>query len=121
METNARVLHTEKIVPKWMRTAQTFQKTQLELTQLLHQKTQQKQVGWKSSTLPLSGKKQMPKPAADAMISKWFSRKLLVWGATTGLLLIEKVDADNWVALSLAYIGSQGVADIAAKWKGTHN
>lgn len=66
----------------------------------------------------MSGKKQMPKPIADLFVSKWFSRKLLVWGATTGLLLIDKVDADAWVAIALAYIGSQGVADIAAKWKG---
>jgi hypothetical protein len=62
----------------------------------------------------------MPKPIADLFVSKWFSRKLLVWVFTTGLLLLDKLDADNWVALSLAYIGSQGVADIAAKWKGAN-
>lgn len=60
----------------------------------------------------------MPKPIADALLSKWFSRKLLVWSATTALLLCDKVDADAWVAIALAYIGSQGAADIAAKWKG---
>jgi hypothetical protein len=105
METIARAKRQKKIVEKWMTTPQTFQKTQLELTLLSHQQTQLEQT-------------PMPKPAADAMISKWFSRKLLVWGATTGLLLIDKVDADAWVAIALAYIGSQGVADIAAKWKG---
>lgn len=62
----------------------------------------------------------MPKPIADLFVSKWFSRKLLVWVSTTGLLLLDKLDADSWVALSLAYIGSQGVADIAAKWKGAN-
>jgi len=61
----------------------------------------------------------MPKkPEVDLFVSKWFSRKLLVWSATTCLLLLGLVDADAWVSIALAYIGSQGAADIAAKWKG---
>tara|TARA_R100001463_G_scaffold48035_1_gene97074 strand:+ start:186 stop:365 length:180 start_codon:yes stop_codon:yes gene_type:complete len=54
----------------------------------------------------------------DKKINKWFSRKLIVWATTTALLLCDKVDSEQWVAIALAYIGSQGVADIAAKWKG---
>jgi len=58
------------------------------------------------------------KAAADKMISKIVSRKLLVWATTTALLLCDKVTSEEWIAIALAYIGSQGVADIAAKWKG---
>jgi len=54
----------------------------------------------------------------DKGISKLVSRKLLVWLTTTYLLLADKVSGDQWVAIALAYIGSQGLADIAAKWKG---
>jgi len=33
------------------------------------------------------------------------------------LLLAEYVNSEQWVAISLAYIGSQGLADIATAWK----
>ena len=58
------------------------------------------------------------KAAADKMISKIMSRKLLVWATTTALLFYDKVTSEEWIAIALAYIGSQGIADIAAKWKG---
>lgn len=58
------------------------------------------------------------KAAADKMIGKIMSRKLLVWATTTALLLYDKVTSEEWIAIALAYIGSQGVVDIAAKWKG---
>ena len=45
------------------------------------------------------------------------SRKLLVWLSTTALLLTEYVNSEQWVAIALAYIGSQGIADIAVAWK----
>jgi hypothetical protein len=56
--------------------------------------------------------------AIDKGLNKLVSRKLLVWLTTTYLLLADKVTGDQWVAIALAYIGSQGLADIAAKWKG---
>ena len=53
----------------------------------------------------------------DKFLGKWTSRKLMVWAAATTLLAFDKVTADNWVALSLAYIGIEGIADIATRWK----
>lgn len=53
----------------------------------------------------------------DTALNKFFSRKLLVWISTTALLLVDKLDGEQWVAVSLAYIGSQGLADIATAWK----
>ena len=50
--------------------------------------------------------------------SKIFSRKLLVWIVSTSLLAFGKISADDWVSISLGYIGIQGVADLATKWKG---
>ena len=55
--------------------------------------------------------------AIDRLRAKLVSRKLLVWLTGTVGLFIGKVDADNWVAISLAYIAIQGIADIAARWK----
>ena len=53
----------------------------------------------------------------DTWLGKWASRKLVVWLSSTALLVADKVNGDQWVAISLAYIGLQGAADIASKWK----
>jgi hypothetical protein len=53
----------------------------------------------------------------DNWLGKWASRKLMVWVSGTLLLVGDKVSGDQWVAISLAYIGLQGAADIAARWK----
>jgi hypothetical protein len=57
------------------------------------------------------------KAFADKYLEKFMSRKLLVWVSTTVLLVVDKLDGEQWVAIALAYIGSQGVADIATAWK----
>ena len=57
------------------------------------------------------------KAFADKHLERFMSRKLLVWISTTSLLLAEYVNSEQWVAISLAYIGSQGLADIATAWK----
>ncbi len=53
----------------------------------------------------------------DKFLGRWTSRKLMVWATATTLLAFDKVTPDNWVALSLAYIGIEGIADIATRWK----
>ena len=59
------------------------------------------------------------KHAADKLLNKLVSRKLMVWLTATGLMLTNTVPlhSEDWVAISLAYIGIQGLGDIAAKWK----
>ena len=57
------------------------------------------------------------KAFADRHLERYLSRKLLVWLATTGLLFADKLNGEQWVAIALAYIGSQGAADIATAWK----
>ncbi len=55
----------------------------------------------------------------DKALSKLVSRKLMVWLTATGLMLTETLplQSGDWVAISLAYIGIQGLADIAREWK----
>ena len=60
------------------------------------------------------------KAFVDRHMQRFLSRKLLVWITTTALLVAGRVDGDQWVAIALAYIGSQGVADIATAWKSGH-
>lgn len=53
----------------------------------------------------------------DQWLGKWASRKLIVWATATVFLGIGALASDDWVAVSLAYIGLQGAADIATRWK----
>tara|TARA_R110000744_G_scaffold1305_4_gene4630 strand:- start:11125 stop:11385 length:261 start_codon:yes stop_codon:yes gene_type:complete len=53
----------------------------------------------------------------DQWLGKWASRKLIVWSTSTVLLGLGTLASDDWVAVSLAYIGLQGAADIATRWK----
>ena len=55
----------------------------------------------------------------DKFLNKLISRKLMVWLTATGLMVTQTapLDSSDWVAISLAYIGIQGLADIAALWK----
>lgn len=57
----------------------------------------------------------------DVLSEKVMSRKLLVWVVASCMLFADKLQSDDWVAISLGYIGIQGVADLAAKWKGAKN
>jgi hypothetical protein len=56
---------------------------------------------------------------ADRWISKAVSRKLLVWVAATVMMFMGLgVSGDQWVWISLVYIGSQAAVDIVGKMKG---
>ena len=57
--------------------------------------------------------------ALDKALNKLMSRKLMVWLTATSFMLLDVVplESSDWVAISLAYIGIQGLADIAAQWR----
>ena len=57
------------------------------------------------------------KAVVDKALSKVVSRKFTVFGLATLFLYLGKVSGDQWVAVSLGYIGIQGIADIATQWK----
>lgn len=54
----------------------------------------------------------------DIITEKLISRKLLVWIVSSSFLALGKITPDEWAAISLGYIGIEGIADIATKWKG---
>jgi len=58
------------------------------------------------------------KAFVDTWLEKLTSRKLMVWTTATYFMLFSSsLASEDWVAISLAYIGIQGLADIAAQWK----
>ena len=61
----------------------------------------------------------MLRHAVDRLLTKLVSRKLMVWLTATGLMLSERtpLDSSDWVAISLAYIGIQGLTDMATQWR----
>ena len=68
-------------------------------------------------------KEEMTKPnnvkgVVDIITEKAISRKLLVWIVATVMLGFGKLTPDEWTGISLGYVGIEGIADIATKWKG---
>lgn len=59
----------------------------------------------------------MMKNVVDKHLQKFISRKLLVWFTASGFLLVDKLNGEQWMAIALAYVGVQGFADIAIRWK----
>ena len=57
------------------------------------------------------------KAFADKYTEKFISRKFLAWAVATGLCAYGTVTSSDWVAVTLAYIGSQALVDLAVKWK----
>ena len=57
------------------------------------------------------------KARLDRWVERWASRKLTVWATATAFLAMDKLGSDEWVAVALAYIGIEGLADIASRWK----
>ena len=53
----------------------------------------------------------------DKHMERFISRKFLAWITATGLCWIGNVTSDNWTAITLAYIGTQALVDIATQWK----
>jgi hypothetical protein len=57
------------------------------------------------------------KPVVDKFMGKVISRKFTVFSLATAFLYLGSITGEQWVAISLGYIGIQGVADIATQWK----
>ncbi len=53
----------------------------------------------------------------DKFLTKIVSRKLMVWMTACGMLMYSDLSSSDWVAISLAYIGSKGMIDIAKAWR----
>ena len=55
----------------------------------------------------------------DRGLNKLLSRKLMVWATATVFMLMPSTPlaSSDWVAISLAYIGLEGLADIATRWR----
>jgi len=53
----------------------------------------------------------------DGVLDKLVSRKLLAWGTATFLALQGSLHSEDWVAVTVIYIGSQAAVDLAKAWK----
>ena len=54
---------------------------------------------------------------ADKYTERFISRKFLAWLTATTLCAYGTVTSDNWTAITLAYIGTQALVDMAVRWK----
>ncbi len=55
--------------------------------------------------------------AIDVILSKVISRKLLVFGVATGLLMWYGLDPDTWGLIAMIYVGGQSIIDTVKVWK----
>ena len=53
----------------------------------------------------------------DKHVNRFISRKFLAWGTATWLVACNSLTIEDWVAVTLCYIGSEALVDIAARWK----
>jgi hypothetical protein len=59
----------------------------------------------------------MSKEQIDIILSKWISRKLLVFLVACFGLFAGDLTSQDWVIIATAYIGMQGFTDIVKKIK----
>lgn len=59
----------------------------------------------------------MSKEQIDIILSKWISRKLLVFLVACIGLFTAQLTSSDWVIIATAYIGIQGFTDIVKKLK----
>ncbi len=57
----------------------------------------------------------------DTVQEKLTSRKLLIMIVSTMLVGFGKISGDEWTAIALGYVGVEGLADIATRWKSGGN
>ena len=55
------------------------------------------------------------KEKIDLFISKWVSRKLIVFFTASAGLFSGSLDSNDWVIVATAYISLQGVTDIVER------
>ena len=60
------------------------------------------------------------KAFSDKYVERFISRKFLAWLTATFLCAYGTVTSDNWTAVTLAYIGTQALVDMAVQWKHGH-
>lgn len=54
-------------------------------------------------------------PKIDKSLTKWVSRKLLVFAVACGGLFSGKLDSQDWVIIATAYIAAQGATDVVER------
>jgi hypothetical protein len=53
----------------------------------------------------------------DNFVTKWASRKFLVFTLATILHLVADITSSDWVVIASIYIGGQSVVDLASIYK----
>ena len=57
----------------------------------------------------------MSREKIDLLLSKWVSRKLIVFVLASAALFTAKLTSSDWVIISTAYISIEGVTNIVDK------
>jgi hypothetical protein len=55
------------------------------------------------------------KEKVDLFLSRWVSRKLMVFVIASAALFSKSIDSSDWVIVATSYISLQGVTDIVER------
>ena len=59
----------------------------------------------------------MSKEQVDILLSKWISRKLLVFLVACGALFFGTLTSSDWIIIATVYIGIEGITNIVERLK----
>ena len=65
----------------------------------------------------LTKEEKIKKGILDRVLEKAISRKLLVFGTATGLMMWDGLDSETWGMIAIVYIGGQAVVDTMKAYK----
>ena len=65
----------------------------------------------------LTKEEKIKKEILDRVLEKAISRKLLVFGTATGLMMWDGLDSETWGMIAIVYIGGQAVVDTMKAYK----
>lgn len=58
----------------------------------------------------------MSKEQFDKILSKWISRKLLVFSIATLFLVFNKITSSDWLVVSSIYLGTETALSVIEKY-----
>jgi hypothetical protein len=61
------------------------------------------------------------KELIDGVLSKWISRKLMVFIVSAVALFLKAIESGDFMVISVIYIGTQAAADVAIALKNSKN
>lgn len=61
---------------------------------------------------------KVEEPKVDSVVERFVSKKMVVWVTSTVLMVLGQISTVDWLIVTGAYLGVQGVVDAVLSLKG---